>query len=107
MRRLTEAERDLMKHINMWGARGYPIRKLGANRWVWGTDYVKGPPTVFKTKRAAVESFEAWCRAMAEYLGEEAKERAIADLRAHGWTEEEIQAAVGAANARESAKRAA
>jgi hypothetical protein len=92
-RRLNDAERRLMNHVNMWGSAGYPIRKLGAGRWVWGTDDVKGPPTVFKTKTAAVESFKAWRDLMCEYLGEEAKERAIADLRARGWTEEEIQAA--------------
>lgn len=99
-RPVTEAERRLMQHVSMFGSDGYPVRKLGAARWVWGTDEVKGPPTVFKTKGAAVAHFETWMEVIREALGTEAKERAIAGLRARGWTEEEIQAEIVAATQR-------
>lgn len=37
---------------------GYPVRKLGRG-WTWGPwRTVNGPPTKFKTKREATESFE-------------------------------------------------
>ena len=60
MRGITEDERALVDHICRWGSDGYPVRKLG-RRWTWGPwRDVKGPPTVFKTKREAVASFEAF-----------------------------------------------
>jgi hypothetical protein len=58
---LTEAERNILRHISRWGSDGYPIRKLtGRNpRWVWDEMYgVKGAPVVYKTKREAVTAFE-------------------------------------------------
>lgn len=59
-RPLTEDERDLMKHITMFGSAGYPVKKLGSRGWVWSYCSIKGPPKVFKTKREATESFEAY-----------------------------------------------
>jgi hypothetical protein len=57
VRGITESERSLLTHISRWGSDGYPVHRLG-KRWSWGTDAVPGPPTVFRTKREAVESFE-------------------------------------------------
>jgi hypothetical protein len=60
MRGLTEDERGLLTHISRWGSDGYPIHRLG-RKWAWGPfRSVQGPPTVFKTKREAVASFEAF-----------------------------------------------
>lgn len=80
MRRLTEGERELLKHVSMWGSDGYPIRRLGSRHWGWGDAYgVKGPPTVFKTKREAVASFERFYDVLLEINGEEARERYLAE----------------------------
>ena len=57
---LTDDEAALFYHVQLFGSDGYPVEKLG-RLWVvrdWRT--VKGPPTVFKTKGAAVAQFEAW-----------------------------------------------
>lgn len=58
MRGITEDERALLTHISMWGSSGYPVQKVGRS-WHW-RDWrsVKGAPTVYKTKREAVEAFE-------------------------------------------------
>jgi len=79
-RPITDDERALMMHLSMWGSDGYPINKLGRG-WTWGPwRSVKGPPVVFKTKRAAVASFEAFCNVLREALGEEAHARAIVGM---------------------------
>lgn len=58
MRGISEDERALLKHWSMFGAAGYPVRKLGRG-WAWGPwRSVNGPPTVFKTRREAMASFE-------------------------------------------------
>jgi hypothetical protein len=60
MRGLTEDERALLNHISRWGSDGYPVRKSGS-RWTWGPFLsVNGPPVLFRTKREAVASFEAF-----------------------------------------------
>lgn len=56
---LTEDENALLTHVSMWGSDGYPVHKLGRG-WTWEYRGIKGPPVVFKTKRAAVESFERY-----------------------------------------------
>jgi hypothetical protein len=56
---ITEAERWLLNHVMLYGSDGYPIQRVKTG-WIWGTDAVKGPPVVFKTRREAVASFEAW-----------------------------------------------
>ena len=82
-RTLTEDERALMQHVTMWGSDGYPVRKLG-RKWIWGEwRSVKGPPTVFRTKRAAVESFERYLDFLRMILGEEAGERARTEQEWH------------------------
>jgi hypothetical protein len=59
-RGITEDETALLNHITRWGSDGYPVRKLGRG-WTWGPWLsVNGPPTVFKTKREAVASLEAF-----------------------------------------------
>ncbi len=61
---LSTDENDLLQHVSRWGSDGWPIQKVGRNwHWVesWG---VKGSPTVYKTKRAAGEAFQAWIDAM-------------------------------------------
>jgi hypothetical protein len=59
MRGLTQDERDLLTHISMWGSAGYPVKKLGT-KWTWSYRSINGPPVLFKTKREAVASFEAF-----------------------------------------------
>lgn len=63
MRGLTDDERDLLMHLGHWGSDGYPIQKLWRG-WSWSYRSIKGPPVVFKTKRAAVASFEAFERVL-------------------------------------------
>lgn len=57
-RGLTDDERSLLTHVTMWGSDGYPVCKVGRG-WTWGYRGIKGP-VVFKTKREAVASFEAF-----------------------------------------------
>lgn len=60
MRGITEDEKALLNHVVRWGSDGYPIRKAG-RQWTWGPFLsVQGPPVLFKTKREAVASFEAF-----------------------------------------------
>ena len=69
-RGISEDERALLNHISRWGSDGYPVRKLGKGaHWVWG-DFlsITGPPTVFKTKRAAVASLEAYLDVLRDAL---------------------------------------
>lgn len=57
---LTEAEQQVLTHNSMWGSDGYPLRKLKSG-WAWGPVFgINGPPKVFKTKREAAASFEAY-----------------------------------------------
>lgn len=58
-RGISDDERALLQHTNLFGSDGYPVRKLRKRGWVWGPwRSVKGPPTTFRTKREATESFE-------------------------------------------------
>lgn len=67
---LSPEEQALLTHVTMFGSAGYPIRKLArGSRWVWDDAFgVKGTPTVYKTKRAAVAAFEVWCSLMRDKL---------------------------------------
>lgn len=58
-RGLTDDERSLLTHVTRFGSDGYPIRKLSRG-WVWSYRGIAGSPSVFKTRRAAVASFEAF-----------------------------------------------
>lgn len=61
MRGITEDEKALLTQVCMFGSDGYPIHKYGPAKWTWGPwRSINGVPTVFKTKRAAVASFEAF-----------------------------------------------
>ena len=61
MRGISEKEKELLSHISRWGSDGYPIMKTKNGKWLWYEFFeVKGAPTVYKTKRAAVEAFEAF-----------------------------------------------
>lgn len=60
MRGLTEDENTLLNRLSMWGSDAYPLAKVKTG-WVWGpVGSIKGPPVVFKTRREAVASFEAF-----------------------------------------------
>lgn len=68
-RGLSNDELQLLKHITMFGAPGYPIRKFKTGKWTWGPfRSIAGPPTVFKTKREAVASFEAYHQVLLDAL---------------------------------------
>jgi hypothetical protein len=56
---LTRDERDLLNHVMMWGSDGYPVNRCGRG-WSWSYRTIAGPPVVFKTKHAAIASFEAY-----------------------------------------------
>jgi hypothetical protein len=56
---LTDDENALLVHISRFGSDGYPIQKLGRG-WAWSYRGIKGPPVIFKTKREAIASFEAY-----------------------------------------------
>ena len=58
VRKLTTDERDLITHISMWGSTGYPINRIGG-RWSWSYRSISHP-SMFKSKKAAIESFEAF-----------------------------------------------
>ncbi len=61
----TEAERNFHRHVGMFGADAYPIRKVGNGRWIWFEFWgVQGAPTVYKTKRAASEAVETYIRVL-------------------------------------------
>lgn len=61
---LSMTESDLLQHVQMWGSDGYPVQKLG-RKWIVADAFgVKGPPSVYPTKRAATEQFERWIDAM-------------------------------------------
>lgn len=62
MDKLNPDERFMLTHITRWGSDGYGAFVTGNDRaWVWaGHGSVKGPNKVFRTKREAVASFEAF-----------------------------------------------
>ena len=60
-RPLTERERFLLTHTGMFGEAGYPVRKCGS-RWIHD-----GSPGVFKTKREALRSCDAYLACLAGY----------------------------------------
>lgn len=61
LRGVTDDERALLTQVRLFGSDGYPLVKFRRSRgWTWRFRTVTGPPTVFKTKHAAVASFEAF-----------------------------------------------
>lgn len=85
-----EAQRRLLTHCGMFGSEGWPIVKL-RRCWMWDTDAVKGPPTVFRTKREAMESFRTYLDILIERSGLESQARALREL-----AERKLQATGGA-----------
>lgn len=76
---LSEDERSLLIHISRWGSEGWPIHKVGSHHWVWGPFLsIKGAPVVFKTKKAACESFEKYYNSVLARHGEDARRKAVA-----------------------------
>jgi hypothetical protein len=70
LRGLSDDERALLAHLSRFGSDGYPVRRLSRGGWTWGPwRSIQGPPTVFGTKRAAVESFEAYCDVLRDAAG--------------------------------------
>lgn len=70
MRTVTEDERSLVNHVCRWGSDGYPVRKLGRG-WIWGDwKSIKGPPTIFKTRREATASFERFLDVLVDAIRE-------------------------------------
>lgn len=59
MRKISPQERELLSRCREHGPTAYPIEKL-MTEWIWGNDEIKGPLTTFATKKAAIESFEAY-----------------------------------------------
>ncbi len=86
---LTEDQRALKGHIIMWGSDGYAaaLQKLKGG-WVWSFRSIKGPPTVFRTKKAAVASLEAYLATLRERDGQEGKLQALEELKARRQFEE-------------------
>ena len=82
-RTLTADERTLMTHVSRFGSDGYPVRKLRAGRWIVDAFLtVKGPPTVFRTKREAVAAFERFFDVLLELNREERHAQALAEQAA-------------------------
>ena len=74
---LSANERELFAHVTMFGSAGYPVQKLG-RRWIVADAFgVKGPPTVFRTKREATEQFERWLDQARARLAEERYHEAL------------------------------
>lgn len=67
--RISEDEAFVLVTVSMYGSDGYPIHKVGSRHWVWGpVRGIKGSPVCFKTRRAAVDSFEAYHSALLDRL---------------------------------------
>lgn len=78
---LTDAERALAAHVNMFGSDGYPLRKLGG-RWFWVDAFgVRGTPIAYRTKREATAAFEVWLELYRLRYAEEAHQRALQEGR--------------------------
>lgn len=56
---------------------GYPIKKLGS-KWTWSFRSISAP-VLFKTKRAATDSFVAYMGVLRDCAGNEAYLRAVAE----------------------------
>lgn len=74
VRGLSADEQTLMVDLRHWGADAYPIDKVGS-RWTWSFRSICSPQ-VFRTKREAVASFEAYREVLRE---------ALREMRQAGW----------------------
>lgn len=65
---LSIAEGNFLDHMTRWGSDGYPIEKCGRT-WQWREAFgIVGPPTVFRTKRAAFESVDRYLDVLLDKL---------------------------------------
>lgn len=75
-RGITDDERALVRHCVRFGSDGYPVWKLGRG-WTYGPwRSVKGPPTIFNTRREATASFERFYEILLDELRDESVARA-------------------------------
>ena len=75
VRAVTDDERRLVSHAMRWGSDGCPVHKTTGGRWIVGESHgIKGPPTVFRTKREAVATFERFLDLLIDLLAYEAWE---------------------------------
>jgi hypothetical protein len=57
---LTEGENQFLQHMIMFGSDGYPVGKLG-RKWQFAKAFgAGGTPTLYPTKRQAVEAVERY-----------------------------------------------
>ena len=84
MQPLNDDEDALLYTVQMHGSAAYPVRKV-SGRWIIGPwrDW-KGFPTVFKTKKLAVEMFDRWIALALERWREMKAARPDAQLTAVG-----------------------
>lgn len=76
-RPVSAGERDLVRHVGMWGVDGYPVAKVGS-RWHWVEVFgVRGAPKVYRTKRAAIAAVDAFLDMVRDGLAREAYDRAM------------------------------
>jgi hypothetical protein len=78
---LNSNERELLAHVGMFGSAAYPVRKLGRGWEVFTFFRVGGSPIVYRTKRKAFEAFELTLSLLRARAAEEARARAVADIR--------------------------
>lgn len=71
--RLTAEEETELAHWSMYGSDGYPIDKIGRG---W---HVRHFPTVYKTKRAAVEQWERYINVLIARKGAQRQAEWLAD----------------------------
>ena len=58
--RLSENEERFLSHMGRWGSDGYPVMKTGRG-WIWDEFCgIKGAPTTYSTKKAAIAAIEAY-----------------------------------------------
>lgn len=57
---LDPGELAVLNHVSRWGRSGYPISRHGKHWHVDGINGYGSFPTVYKTKREAVEQFERY-----------------------------------------------
>jgi hypothetical protein len=56
---LTDNENAFLRHMMRWGSAGYPVMKLPGRKWIWKEAFgIKGAPTVYSTKRAAMQAID-------------------------------------------------
>lgn len=101
-RTLTADETALLSHVTMFGSDGYPLQKVKSG-WTWGYRGVQGPPVVFRTKREAAASLEAFLAVLREANGRQAQAAAIREAIARGESIESLasrMSGLGAGNQR-------